>query len=121
VGVAAGVVLHRGGRPPVGVALAQHGIDGTALDLVVANADVALLLAAGVVRVVGQGKALGLQLGDGGFELGHRRRDVRQFDDVGLGGRRELTELGQRVADALVLGQVLGEEREDATGQLGKR
>ena len=119
--MAAGVVLHRGGGAAVGVALTQDRVHGAALDLVVAHADVALLVGLRVVRVVGQGEALGLQLGDGGFELGHRRRDVRQLDDVGLGGRRELTELGQRVADALVLGQVLGEEREDATGQLGKR
>jgi hypothetical protein len=110
VRVAAGVVLHRGGGATVGVALAQNRVHGAALDLVVAHADVALLVGLRVVRVVGQGEALGLQLGDRGLELRHRGRDVGQLDDVGLGGRREVAELGEGVADALVLGEVLGEE-----------
>ena len=42
VRVLAGVLLHRGGGPAVGVALAQHRVDGAALDLVVAGLDVAL-------------------------------------------------------------------------------
>ena len=117
VRVAAGVVLHGGGGATIGVALSQNRVDGAALDLVVAHADVALLVGLRVVRVVGEGEALRLQLGDRGLELRHRGRDVGQLDDVGLGGRREVAELGEGVADALVLGEVLGEEGEDAAGQ----
>ena len=58
VRVLAGVVLDRGGRAAVGVALAQHRVDRAALDLVVAGADVALLVGLRVVGVVGQVVAL---------------------------------------------------------------
>ena len=44
VRVGLGVVLDRGGGAAVGVALAQHRVHGAALDLVVAGADVALLV-----------------------------------------------------------------------------
>ena len=117
VRVLAGVVLHGRGRAAVGVALAQHRVDRAALDLVVAGADLALLVGLRVVRVVGQREALALQLLDGGLELRHRGGDVRQLDDVGLGRGREGAELGEVVADPLLLGQVLGEQGQDAAGQ----
>ena len=117
VRVLAGVVLHGGGRAAVGVALAQHGVDRAALDPVVAGADVALLVGARVVGVVGQGVALGLELGDGGLELGHRGGDVGQLDDVGLGRGGQLPELAERVADPLVLGEPVVEHRDDAPGE----
>ena len=111
VRVLAGVLLDRVRRPAVGVALAQHRVDGRALDLVVAGADVALLVGRRVVRVVGDVVALRLQLGDRRLQLGDRRRDVRQLDDVRLGPRGQLAELGEGVADALVVAQALGEQR----------
>ncbi len=95
VGVLAGVALHRRRGAAIGVALAQHGVDGAALDLVVAGADVALLVGLGVAGVVGQVVALVLQLLDRGLELRHRGADVRQLDDVGLGRLGQLAELGR--------------------------
>ena len=92
-----GVRLHRRRRAAVGVALAQDRVHGRALDLVVAGADVALLVGGRVLRVVGQVVALLVQLGDRGLELRHRGADVRQLDDVGLGRRGQLAELGQGV------------------------
>ena len=114
VGVVAGVVLDRCGGAAVGVALAQHGVDRAALDLVITGAGVALLVGLGLVRIVRQGDALGLQLGDGRLELGDRGGDIGQLDDVGLGRRGQLTQLGERVPHALVLGQEVGEGRHDA-------
>ncbi len=117
VRVVLGVVLHRGRGAAVGVALAQDRVDRGSLDLVVAGADVALLVGLRVVRVGRQRVALALQLGDGGLELRDGRRDVRQLDDVGGGRLGQLTELRQGVRDALVLGQVLREQGDDAAGQ----
>ena len=95
VRVLAGVLLDRVRRPAVGVALAQHRVDGRSLHLVVAGAHLALLVGRRVVRVVGDVVALRLQLGDRRLQLGDRRRDVRQLDDVGLGPRGQLAELGR--------------------------
>ncbi len=117
VRVLAGVLLDRVRRPTIGVALAQHGVDRRALDPVVAGADVALLVGLRVVRVVGHVVALGPQLGDRRLQLGYRRRDVRQLDDVRLRACGELAELGEGVADALVAGQTLREAGKDAPGK----
>src|SRR5690606_28649339 len=65
VRVLAGVRLHRRRGAPVGVALAQHGVHGAALDRVVALARLALRVGGRLVRVVGQVEALLLQLLDG--------------------------------------------------------
>jgi hypothetical protein len=59
---------------------------------------------------------VGLQLLDGGRELGDRGRDVGQLDDVGLGRLREPAELAQGVGRALGLGEALGELGQDAGG-----
>ena len=112
VRVVAGVVLHRLRRAPVGVALAQHRVDRAALDPVVAGAGVLLLVGRRVVRVVGQVVALLLQLGDGRLELRDGGADVRQLDDVGLGRLRQLAQLGERVVEALLLGEPVGELRD---------
>ncbi len=85
VRVLAGVGLHRGGGPAIGVALAQDRVHGAALHPVVAGPDLALLVGGGLVGVVGEGVALGLELGDGGLQLGDRGADVGQLDDVRLG------------------------------------
>ncbi len=117
VRVRLGVVLDRGGGAAVGVALAQDRVDGAALDLVVAGADVALLVGLRVVRVVREGVALALELGDRGLELRDRGRDVRKLDDVGFRGLRQLAELGEGVGDPLALLEVLREDGDDPTGQ----
>ena len=117
VRVLAGVLLHRVRRPAVRVALAQHRVDGRSLDPVVAGAHVAVLVGRRVVRVVREVVALRLQLGDRRLQLGDRRRDVGQLDDVGLGPGGQLAQLGQGVADALVVAQPLGEQRQDASGE----
>ena len=117
VRVLAGVLLDRVRRPAVRVALAQHRVDGRPLDPAVAGAHVALLVGRRVVRVGGDVVALRLQLGDRRLQLGDRRRDVRQLDDVGLGPLGQLAELGEGVADALVVAQPLGEQRQDAPGE----
>ena len=114
VRVLASVVLHGGGSATVRVALTQNGVDRAALHLVVAAAGLALVVGLRVVGVVGEGEALRLQLLDGGLELRHRRRDVGQLDDVGLGRGGQRTELGEVVADPLLRRQLLGEEGQDA-------
>ena len=88
-----------------------------ALDLVVAGAGLVLLVGLRVLRVVRQVVALRLQLGDRGLELRDRGGDVGQLDDVGLGLRGQLAELGEGVVDALLVGEAVGELREDAAGQ----
>ena len=117
VGVLAGVGLDRRGGAAVGVAFAQDGVDRRALDLVVAGADVALLVGRRLVGVVGQRDPLLLELRDRGLELRHRGRDVGQLDDVGVRRRGQVAELGEGVALALGLGEEVGERRDDAPGE----
>src|SRR5215213_8238990 len=101
--VRSGVVLDRGGRSPIGVPLAYYGIDCAALDLVVPREHVALLVGLGVVGGVRQRESLLLQLGNGRLELGDGCRDVWQLDDVGVGPLDHLSQLGERVADSLLV------------------
>ena len=111
--VAAGVLLDRCGGAAVGVALAQDRVDGAALDPVVAGADLALLGVGGLVGVAGKLVAVGLELGDRRLELRHGGADVRQLDDVRLGRRGQLAQLGERVGQPLILGQQVGELGQD--------
>ena len=117
VWVLARVLLDRGGRAAVGVALAQHGVDGAALDLVVAGAHVSLVVVGGVLRVIGDVEPLALELVDRRLELWHGRADVRQLDDVGLGLERQLAQLGQRVGHLLAVVEAVGELGEDPPGE----
>jgi hypothetical protein len=115
--VLAGVGLHRRGGTTVGVALTQHRVHRAALHLVVAAADVAVGVGGGLVGVIGQGVALGLQFLDGGLQLRQRSADVGQLDDVRRRLQRELTQLGQRIGDSLGLGEPIGKLGEDAAGE----
>ena len=117
VGVLAGKLLDRLGRTTVRIALAEHRVDGAAEDLAVAGADGAVVVGGDVVGVVRDGKAVRLNLGDGGLELRHRGADVGQLDDVGFGAEREVTELGEGVARLLLRRQPLREVGDDATGE----
>ena len=65
-------------------------------------------------RIVRNRVALRLQFLDGSRELRHRRADVRQLDDVGVGQLSQPAEFGQVVGHALVFGQVIGKLGEDA-------
>src|SRR5690606_19784461 len=107
----------RGRCAAVGIALAQHRVDRRALDPVVAGLDVLFLLVLRRVRVVRQRVALRLQFLDRRLQLRHRGGDVRQLDDVGFRALGQLAQLGQVVADLLVLAQVVRELRQDAAGQ----
>jgi hypothetical protein len=117
VRVGLGEVLHGLGRAAVGVAFAQHRVDGRALDLVVACPNVLLLIGRRLFRVGGQVVALGLQFGDRGLQLRDGSRDVGQLDDVGIGGLGESAQLGQCVADLLFLGQTVAELGQHARGE----
>ncbi len=117
VRVVAGVGLDRVRRAAVRVALAQHRVDGAALDAVIALADVALLIVGGVARVVGDLVSLALELGDRGAQLGHRRADVGELDDVGLGRLGQLAELGEVVGDPVVTVEAIGELGQDPPGE----
>ena len=117
VRIVAGVLLHGAGGAAVGIALAQHRVDGAAEHLAVARADVLLGVRRGVVRIVRHVIALVLQFLDRGLELRDRGGDVGQLDDVGLGPHRELAKFGEFVVDPLRWRQFLGEIGEDAAGQ----
>ena len=107
VGVLAGVFLDGLGGAAVGVAFTQHGVHGRTDALAVAGLDFLFLVVLGLVGVVGQRIALGLQLGNGRLELRHRSRDVGQLDDVGIRLQGLLAQFGQRVGHALFFLQVL--------------
>ena len=113
MGMLAGVLLDRRRRPAIRVPLAEHGVDRAALDLVVARPYVALLVVAGLLRVIGDRVPLALQLLDRGLELRHRSADVRQLDDVRLRGLGQVAELGKRVRDPLGLVEHVGELGQD--------
>lgn len=102
------------GGATVGVAFAEDGVDGRALDLVVAGFDVLFVVRLGGVGVVWDVVALGLKLGDAGLELGDGGGDVGELDDVCLGGLGEEAEVGELVGDALALGQLIGDGCEHA-------
>ena len=95
------VLLHGFWSAPVRVAFAQHRIHGAAFDLVVARADGLLFFIGGLVGIVGQCVALGLEFRDGGLQLRNRSADVRQLDDVGFRLCRELAQFGQRIGNPL--------------------
>ncbi len=116
VRVLAGVLLDRLGCTTVRVALAQNGIDGAAEHLAVPLLDGLLVVVLRLTGIVGQVVALGPQLLDRRQQLRHRRADVGQLDDVGVGLLGQLTETGQVVRDTLLFGQPVGELGEDARG-----
>src|ERR1700761_7369981 len=81
----------------VGVALAQPRVDHGADGVAVLGPDLGLFRRFRRFGVIRQLVALGLQLLDRRLVLGHRGRDVRQLDDVGLGPPGQFSQLGQRV------------------------
>ncbi|HIM51174.1 MAG TPA: MerR family DNA-binding transcriptional regulator [Acidobacteria bacterium] len=67
--------------------------------------------------VVGDVVAMGLQLRDGGLQLGDRGADVGQLDDVRHWCPGQRSQPGQLVRDLLVLPQPVGERRDDPACQ----
>ena len=112
------VLLDGRGDAAVGVAFAQHGIHGAAEHLGVPRLDAPSRrrCAAPPDSSERRSPAACSSL-IAACELRHRRADVRQLDDVGFGRLRDLAELGEVVADGLVLREPLGELREDASGE----
>ena len=114
VGVLLNKVLYGLRRAAVGVTFTQDGVNGGALDRIVAGRDVLFLVSGGVIRVIRQVVAGGLQLGDGLLQLHQGSRDIRQLDDISLWGLGHLAQLSQGVFHLLVLGEALRELRGDA-------
>ncbi len=117
VGVFTGVFLDGLGRTAVGVALAEDRVDGAALDLVVAGLGFLFSVGFRFRGVVGELVALGLQFGDGRFQLGNRSADVGKLDDIRfrLGG--QVSQFGEGVTDPLLLREILREIGNDTSGE----
>ena len=109
--------LHRRSGAPVGIALAQHRIDRRPEHPGEAGLESPLGVAPGLVGVVGDVVALGLQLRDGGPQLEDRGADVGQLDDVRHRRPGQLSQPGQLVGGLLALGQPVGERRDDPACQ----
>ena len=117
VRVLAGVGLDRQGCATIAISLAQHGVDGAALDPVVARAGIPLVVGGGFVGEVRHVEALRLQLGNGALELRDRSRNVGQFDDVGTGSLGKIAKFFECIRHPLFWSQPLREGRQDAAGE----
>jgi hypothetical protein len=117
VRVQLGELLHGLCHTPVRVALAQHRIHGTAQHLGVAGTQGLGRRITALLRIVRQVVALAAQLGDGRPQLGHTGTDVGQFDDVGIRGLGQFTQLGKCIGNTLLRAQALRERGQDAAGQ----
>ncbi len=105
------------GDAAVGVAFAQHRVDGAAEDLRVAGADFRFGVVARLLRVVRDRVALALKFRDRGRELRYGRADVRQLDDVGCGRRDEVAEFGEVVSLPLSGRQAVRKRGENPPGE----
>ena len=115
--IVARVLLHGAGGAAVGIALAQHRIDGAAEHLAVAGADFLIRWRRVAVRIVRHVVTLALQLLDRSLQLRDRGGDVGQLDDVGLGAHRKLAKFGELVVNLLRWRQFVGEVGDDAASQ----
>ena len=111
------IALHGSRRAAIGITLTQHRVHRAAKDLRIAVLDRLLVVVARGLRIVREVIALPLQLGDAGDELGHRRRNVRQLDDVRAWVLRERAEQGKVVRHPLFFCQTLGESSQGAGRQ----
>ncbi len=110
-----GIRFHCGRDAAVGIALAQHRVDRAAQHLRIARRDVPFRVIPRLFRIIRHVEALRLQLGDRSGQLGNGCADVRQLDDIGFGRLGQFAQLGQCIADALFVAQVLGEVRKNAS------
>ena len=102
VGVLARKFFHGAWRAAVRVAFTQHGVDGRAGAFGVAGFQGLFFIGLGVLGVVRQGEAFGLQLFDGCHQLAHGSTDVGQLDDVRRRVECQLAQLNQVVGRTLL-------------------
>ena len=112
-----GMGLHRKRCPAIGVAFAEHRIDGAPFDFVVAGLDVLLFVVFRIFRVIGKVVTLALQFLDGRLQLGERSAHVGQLDDIGVGSLGERPQFGQIVRLLLLGRQVFGKRGDYAPSQ----
>ena len=113
----AGIFLHCFRGATVGVPLAENGIHGTSLDLIVIGTNRLFALGLRVIRIIRELVSLGLQLSDRGLQLRNGGADVRKLDDIRLGLKCQCTQLCQGISDSLILCEKIGESGDDAPGQ----
>ena len=112
-----GEIFHGFRSAAVGVAFAQYRVYRAAFDAVVTRLDFAFFVILRISRIGGDGKAFGLQFGNGGVQLRHGCADIGQLDDVGFGLRYQFAQLCQCVGNALVFLQIFGKRGQNAAGQ----
>ena len=117
VGVLHGVLLHRACHATVRVTLSQDGVHSRTKDLSVGIGNGLLLSSRGRGRVQRDIISLSSQLGNSIIELGNGSRHIRKLDNIGIRSQSQLAEHGKVVRNALRLGQLLGEMRQDSSGQ----
>ena len=112
-----GKIFHGFRSAAVRVAFTQHGIHRAAFDAVVTRLDFAFFVILRIRWISGDGKAFGLQFGNGGVQLRHGRADVGQLDNVGFGLCNQFAQLRQGIGNALVFLQIFGKRGQNAAGQ----
>mmetsp|Transcript_37967 Transcript_37967/g.81624 ORF Transcript_37967/g.81624 Transcript_37967/m.81624 type:complete len:205 (-) Transcript_37967:310-924(-) len=112
-----GILLDWPCHATIGVAFAEHRIDGAAQDLGIATSDLRLLLALRIRGKVRDAEAFRLELLDCTQELRHGGRNVGQLDDVGCWMLGETSQFRQIVLHALCRRDVVREVGQDAGGQ----
>ena len=117
MGILAGILFDRLGRPTVGVTLAQHRVDRTSHDLAIPRLDLLLFSIARLIRVIRQVVALFLQLLDGCPKLRHGSTDIGQLDDIGFRLLGQGTQFGKVILNPLLGGQIVGELGKDSRSQ----
>ncbi len=117
MGVCLGECFDGGGDAAVGIAFAQDGVDCAAQGVGVLRFNRRFSVVLGVGGVVGDVVAVGLQFGDGGFQLGDGCADVGQFDDVCCWRLCQFAQFGQFIRLSLRVGEVLREVGDDAPCQ----
>ena len=111
------ILLDRLGGTSIGIAFAEDGINRATLDLVITRLDFLFLVTLGLIRIVRKLVSLALQLRNGRLQLRDRRADIRQLDDVRFRCGRQIAELGERIAELLIGGEILRKIRHDAARQ----
>ena len=81
----------------VRVAFAENGINGTSQNFCVSGFNLLFSVVLRFLGVVGQSVALRLKFLDSGGQLGDRRADIGEFDNIGFRSFRELTQFGQSI------------------------
>ena len=111
------VFLDRSGHTPIGIALSQHGIDRATEDFGIPGLDRFFGIALWLLRIIGYGKSLRLQLLDRGRELRNGCADIGQLDNVGFRSRRQFAEFSKGVCVFLFRFQIIRKCCKDSSGQ----